>query len=127
MKAYKTILISHACYILLTGLWPIVDIRSFMFVTGPKTDIWLVKTVGALLVPVGVSMLSAIARQDSRPIKILGSGIALAFLSIDVYYASTDVISDIYLADAVVEIVFLIGWIFLLFHEHRGPKKDQTV
>jgi len=32
-------------YWLVTGLWGLIDVHSFMKVTGPKTDIWLVKTV----------------------------------------------------------------------------------
>jgi len=36
------------CYPL-TGLWPLVSLRSFEKVTGPKADDWLVKTVGALI------------------------------------------------------------------------------
>ena len=32
-----------------TGLWALVDLGSFMAVTGPKTDHWLVKTVGILV------------------------------------------------------------------------------
>ncbi|MBV8580277.1 MAG: hypothetical protein JOZ86_06540, partial [Candidatus Eremiobacteraeota bacterium] len=37
-----------AAYYLATGLWPLLDMRSFELVTGRKTDRWLVKMVGAL-------------------------------------------------------------------------------
>jgi hypothetical protein len=33
----------------MTGLWPLVSIGTFQQVTGPKTDLWLVKTVGVLI------------------------------------------------------------------------------
>lgn len=119
MKYFKIILISHAAYILLTGIWPIVDIRSFMMVTGPKEDIWLVKTVGALLIPVALCMLSYLRITTSKwPVIILAIGISIAFMCIDIYYATTDVISDIYLADAAAEFVFLSGWIFVAVKYH---------
>jgi hypothetical protein len=36
-------------YYLLTGVWPLPSIGSFQRVTGPKTDLWLVRTVGVLV------------------------------------------------------------------------------
>lgn len=36
-------------YYSISGIWPLLSIDTFMAVTGPKTDIWLVKTVGVLL------------------------------------------------------------------------------
>lgn len=42
----RTLAIIHAAYFVLTGLWPILNIRSFLRVTGPKSDLWLVKTWG---------------------------------------------------------------------------------
>ena len=34
-------------YFALTGIWPLLDLSSFQWVTGPKQDLWLVQTVGA--------------------------------------------------------------------------------
>ena len=39
----------QAGYFVVTGVWPIVHMRSFLAVTGPKTDLWLVKTIGVLV------------------------------------------------------------------------------
>jgi hypothetical protein len=102
---------SHAIYIFITAVWPIIDIESFMMVTGPKTDIWLVKTVGALLIPVSITMMvNLVAVNNKWPLITLAAGTAIAFICVDCYYALNDVISDIYLADAAVEFIFLIGW-----------------
>ncbi|SHL25073.1 hypothetical protein SAMN05444407_10372 [Chryseobacterium contaminans] len=38
-------------YYFATSLWPLVHIKSFLIITGDKTDIWLVKTVSILLLP----------------------------------------------------------------------------
>jgi hypothetical protein len=43
MKHIRTLIWIHAVYTLLTAVWPLVDIKSFMIITGHKTDIWLVK------------------------------------------------------------------------------------
>ncbi|VTR52312.1 Uncharacterised protein [Sphingobacterium thalpophilum] len=42
-------------YYCLTGIWPVIHISSFMAVTGPKTDLWLVKMVGLLSLAIGLS------------------------------------------------------------------------
>jgi hypothetical protein len=106
----------QAAYFFITALWPIVDIASFMAVTGPKTDVWLVKTVGALLIPVSLTMALylLIRTADARFVIILGLTSSIAFLTIDLYYSLTGVISKIYLADAVVQLGLLISWIFVI-------------
>jgi hypothetical protein len=122
MKLFKYFVGVQATYILITGVWPLIDIESFMAVTGPKTDVWLVKTVGALLIPVSLAMFAHLFHNgDTEPLIVLGSFTALAFLCIDLYYTLTNVISEIYLADALVEFIFLIGWIFFAFR--RTPTK----
>ena len=114
MKVFRLILWTHASYILITAVWPLVDIGSFMKVTGYKTDIWLVKTVGALLIPIAACLYAHLfIRTNHITAVILGGLTAVAFISIDLYYALNDVISDIYLADGILEAVFLIGWILV--------------
>ena len=99
-------------YTFITAIWPIIHIESFMAVTGPKNDIWLVKTVGALLIPIAIT-LGVILKQKSnlRLGVLLGRLTALMFVIVDFYYALTDTISNMYLLDGGLEIVFLITWI----------------
>jgi len=39
----------QAIFSITTGNWPIVSIRSFEAITGPKVDRWLAKTVASLV------------------------------------------------------------------------------
>lgn len=121
MKFFRLLVAIQGSYILVTALWPIIHIQSFMEVTGYKTDVWLVKTVGALLIPIALCMLlNLLIDIDKRPTFVLGAGSAVAFICIDFYYALTDVIADIYMADGFLQIIFLIGWIVLAFRRQRG-------
>src|SRR5688572_30025077 len=114
-KLFNTVVVAQAAYIFITGIWPLIDINSFMAVTGKKTDIWLVKTVGALLLPVaGCLGMYRYLNSDKRPAILLGGATAVAFIGIDLYYALTDVISDIYLVDGAVEAGFLLAWILVI-------------
>jgi hypothetical protein len=92
-----------------TGIWPLLHMRSFMKVTGPKVDEWLVNCVGALLSVTGLVLLWAERAGDlSPPLAALAMGQALVLTAIDVRYALSRRISRIYLGDAIVEI-FLVG------------------
>ncbi|HEX8038350.1 MAG TPA: hypothetical protein VF490_04345 [Chryseosolibacter sp.] len=122
----RPLLWTQATYIMVTAIWPLVDIASFMYVTGEKTDVWLVKTVGALLVPVAACLYTHLfIETDHRPALVLGSLTAVAFISIDFYYALTDVISDIYLADGILEIMFVVGWVCIA--RARRSRRPETL
>lgn len=104
----------QAVYFLVTGLWPIVHLRSFMAVTGPKVDYWLVKTVGVLVTVIGVALgVVAARRQFGIEIFVLAAGSAAALGAVDVIYVAKRVIAKIYLADAVAEAILVVAWLLL--------------
>jgi hypothetical protein len=106
---YKTLLL-QGIYYTLTALWPLVHIDSFMLVTGPKYDIWLVKTVGILLLCSGISFcLAGMQERLNIPILFLALTEALGLMYVDIYYTLTDTISKIYLADALAELLIVIA------------------
>ncbi len=99
-------------YYLATGLWPLLSLQTFMRVTGPKTDGWLVRTVGLLVGVSGLALLLAAWSHRVTPEMILlGIGQAVALATIDVVYAVRGRISKIYLLDAVAEAVLVAGWV----------------
>ncbi len=94
-----------------TGVWPLVHIESFVAVTGPKTDLWLVYTVGVLVAVVGaVLLLAARSGRVTPEVVLLAAGAALALAGIDVVFVLRDVIPPVYLADAAVEGLLVLGW-----------------
>ena len=104
----------QSLYFGVTGLWPIFHIRSFMAVTGPKTDLWLVKTVGTLVTIVAVVLGSAAGRNAiTLETAVLAVGTAAALTLIDLYYVARRVIAQIYLIDAFAEILLITGWLVL--------------
>jgi len=102
---------AQALYFVVLGPWPLIDMRSFQAVTGEKTDHWLVKTVALLITAIGIVLLvAAWRRRVTSEIALLGFASAAALASIDVLYVFRQTISPIYLADAAVEMVFVVGW-----------------
>lgn len=112
MKWMIKIAYIQGVFYLLTGIWPIIDIISFMKVTGPKTDIWLVKTVGVLVIVIAVAILAAaIRKRIPFEIFLLGSAGCVGFILVDTIYVFSDTIPPVYLLDAVAELLILIGWL----------------
>jgi hypothetical protein len=106
----RAVAVAQGAYYLVTGLWPLVSIRTFELVTGPKVDRWLVKTVGLLAAAIGgVLGLRALDRSGT-PDPLLGASTALAFAAVDMRYATSGRISRIYLADAILEFAIVAAW-----------------
>jgi hypothetical protein len=92
------------------GLWPLLHLRSFEAVTGPKMEGWLVKTVGLLIAAIGAALLVG-RRGSDRSAAVLGATSAASLAAVDVVYASKKRISPVYLLDAALEIAFVAGWV----------------
>lgn len=110
----RTLLAAQGVFYFVTGLWPIIHMPSFVAVTGDKTDLWLVRTVGALLAVSGVAFWrERLAPNPRGNLALLAAMQATVLALVDVIYVARGVISLIYLADAVVEALLLIAWIKL--------------
>jgi hypothetical protein len=99
----------QAGYYIATGVWPLLNRRSFEAVTGPKADWWLVQMVGLLAATIGTAL--AVGARGERPapeVRTLALLSALSFAGIDTVYALGGRISKIYLGDAVVELLLVL-------------------
>jgi hypothetical protein len=102
---------AQGVYYLATGVWPLAHVESFLAVTGPKNDLWLVYTVGALVAVVGtVLLLAARSGRVTPEVALLAVGSAVALTAIDVTFVIHRVIDPIYLLDAGLEVLLVIGW-----------------
>src|SRR5512133_1742752 len=83
----RAALMAQGVYFLATGVWPLLHMRSFEAVTGPKVDRWLVKTVGLCVLCIGAALYSAGRRHRVTPeIRGLAVASAAALGAVDVYY-----------------------------------------
>lgn len=120
MKWINRLLIAQGIFWLITGMWGLIDIRSFMWVTGPKTDVWLVKTVSALIVSIALTLLlGAKSKGPKVPFMVLGMAGCISLSTIDFIYTSNGTISNIYLLDAAAEIAILVAYIGLWIGKRR--------
>jgi hypothetical protein len=112
----------QGAFFLATGVWPLISMRTFEKMTGPKTDDWLVKTVGVSVGVTGATLMTGALRGHVKPeLFVLGAGSAFALGAVDVAYVAKGTISPIYLADAAAESAFVAGW--LLLYARRGPAR----
>ena len=116
-RLYKYLALGQAVYYIATGVWGLVDIRSFQAVTGPKVDTWLVKTVSALVIAIGgaLGLAGRSGRSGSPEIVLLAAGSAAGLAGVDLYYVAKKRISPVYLLDALGELFFTVGWLIAFF------------
>jgi hypothetical protein len=105
--------VAQGAYYLLTGLWPLLSLHTFLLVTGPKTDLWLVQTVGVLVAVIGLALLVAGYRRVGSPeVFCLALGSALGLAAIDVIFVFHGRISAVYLLDAAAQIGLVVLWLY---------------
>lgn len=113
---------AHGAANVVGGLWPLLHIRSFEMVLGPKTDRWLVKTVAGLLIVNGITQLTTSSTAIGlRQARRLGVGTAAVLAAIDLVYVPARRISKMYLVDAAIE----VGWIIAWYRVDKPPKGDR--
>jgi hypothetical protein len=101
----------HGAFNVAGGLWPLVHLRSFEAVLGPKADRWLVYTVAGLMVATGAAQLTSTTDPSGvRQARRLGIGTALTLGAVDLVYAPRGRISRMYLVDAAMEAGLLLAW-----------------
>jgi hypothetical protein len=114
----KALLSVQGLYYALTALWPLIHMESFLFVSGPKTDLWLVKTFSVVLLCEGIGFLIAgLRREHAQSVYWFALSNATSLLWIDIYYSMAGLIRKIYLLDAAVQSLLLIAWLLLLFRK----------
>ncbi len=107
-----TVALAQGAYYLVTGIWPLLSIGSFQWVTGPKYDRWLVKTVGVLIAVIGgVTALAGRQGRVTPEIALLATGSAAGMTAIDVVYVHRGRIRAIYLLDAAAEVGLIGLWV----------------
>ncbi|HEU4700815.1 MAG TPA: hypothetical protein VFS40_16650 [Gemmatimonadales bacterium] len=103
---------AQGIYYLLTGLWPLLHLPSFEWVTGPKTDDWLVRTVGLLVAAIGLGLLLAARRgRVAREVAVTAAAAALALAAVDVVYVADGTLRPVYLLDVPPELGFVVLWL----------------
>lgn len=84
---------------------------TFERVTGPKTDRWLVKTVGVLVTAIGGALAVAAAQRTVSPeARLLAVASAGGLTVIDLIYVAKGSIRPVYLLDAAAELALMGGW-----------------
>lgn len=114
---------AQSLYFVPFSIWGLLHIRSFMWVTGKKTDTWLVKTVCLLLTTVGAVVGRAGKKNRVTPeIAALGIGSSASLAAIDLWYTRKGRIRWVYLLDAVANIGLIGGWLAAI-RGANGPRR----
>lgn len=114
MPPHAWLATAHAAYLAVTGIWPLVHMRSFLAVTGPKQDLWLVHAAGVLIAAIACPIAVAAWRECiTVEVFLLAVLSSLGLATIDVVYVARGTLRKVYLADASAQVLFLGGWLFI--------------
>lgn len=113
-------------YYFVTGVWPFLHMRSFEAVTGPKTDRWLVQTVGALVGVLGGALITSGQREEgpSHDLASTAAASAVALGALEIVFVAQKRISPVYLLDAAAEGALVGGWM-MVRSEHPAASSDE--
>ena len=116
--------LAQGFYYVVAGIWPVVSIRTFEAISGPKTDDWLVQTMGLLIAVIGGILLAAgFRRAMTLEIGLLAAGSAAALGGAGSFFALRRVIWPIYLVDGFIELVLIALWIAAGLHFAGGGRR----
>jgi hypothetical protein len=125
-RGERAIAAGQGAFYLVTGVWPLISMRTFESVTGPKVDKWLVKTVGVLVAAIGASLLLSARRRRIAPeMRFLALASAAGLAAIDVTYVVKGRIAPVYLLDALTELALIEMWRASRF-EVRGSRSPSS-
>jgi hypothetical protein len=111
MTDERRLALAHGVFNVLGGLWPLVSMRTFELVSGPKVDRWLVRTVCGLMVANGLVQVGAARSGEGlRQARQVGLGTAGVLAVVDVVYVAAGRISRVYLVDAAMEAGWVAAW-----------------
>jgi hypothetical protein len=108
----RALALGHGAALIATGAWPLLDLRSFERVTGPKHDDWLVRTVAGFAVALGTGLVWR--SDDPRAARPFGIAAATTFITADLVGVASGRLRPVYLLNATVESAFLAGWLLTL-------------
>lgn len=106
----RRLALAQGAFNALGGLWPLVSMRTFEAVYGPKSDKWLEYTLGGLLTTIGTTQILSRSDRQLQLARMLGAGTAGTLLAVDLVNVSRRRISRRYLQDAGCELAFLAAW-----------------
>jgi len=126
LPAWSMLALAQGAYFAVVGAWPLVHLRSFEMVTGPKLEEWPTKGVGACWLNVGIHLIEA-GRHGGRvrrDVRALAVRMAASFALFDFHYAGRRRrISPVYLINGFIQLGFVALWGLEKLAEDRAQKR----
>jgi hypothetical protein len=114
MEPVMALALLQGGYYAVMACWALLHLQGFMRLTGAKSDVWLVKTVAALVLVIGAALLAGAWRGRIGPdLSFIAIGTAGALAIVDVVYVAKGTIARVYLLDALIEGLLLSAWLLV--------------
>jgi hypothetical protein len=113
LQPWSKLALAHGAYLVFIGAWPLLHLKSFAKVTGPKPEGWLTKAIGATFANIGIQLIQSALRGGKvrREVRSLAVRQAMTLAAFDFYYAGVRRrISPVYLGNGLVQLGFAVLW-----------------
>ena len=113
LQPWSKLALAHGAYLVFIGGWPLLHLKSFAKVTGPKPEGWLTRAIGASYANIGITLIQSALRggRVRREVRSLAVRMAMTLAALDFYYAGVRRrISPVYLGNGVVQLGFALLW-----------------
>ncbi|MGV9013135.1 MAG: hypothetical protein ACOH13_11120 [Flavobacteriales bacterium] len=125
-KITSLVLYAHALYLLIGGAWPLLSLRTFEEVTGPKSDHFLVRTVALILVLVASILFTQRKPPVERSAVFTAMGISCILGSVALFSAAGGWVWKVYFIDGGMHLLFASAWVYLLLRHQVPFRTDRA-
>jgi putative copper export protein len=110
-RLIRLLALAHGTYLLIGGLWPLIDLPGFEAVTGPKQENWLVRSVAGLLLVAALILLTQLRKPRMEASAIaMAMGASLTLAMVGIITAASGIISTVYFMDGIIHVLFVACW-----------------
>ena len=107
--------LAHGIYFVLGGAWPLVDMRSFEFVTGPKADPVQVRAIAGISLFLGAALLWCVHRGVvESPMRLVVAGASSTHAIMLFNNTGPGGIEWAILAQGSAHAIFTLSWVIIL-------------
>jgi hypothetical protein len=107
--------LAHGIYFVLGGAWPLIDMRSFEFINGPKSDHIQVRAIAGISLFIGAALLWCVHRgviENPMRLVVAGAGGTLAIVMFNP--SGPGGIEQAMLAQGIAHAIFSLCWMIIL-------------
>jgi hypothetical protein len=106
-------------YYLVTAIWPLIHLDSFIAIVGPKADMFQFYTTMLLIIVIALALLLSLGHEKTKSTLALAIFSPIAFIIVE--FAFRNAIRPVFFLDFAIEAFIFFALLFTIYLEHNKP------